>query len=229
VSAISAAIATEQILFIDAAVEAGVKRFLPSEFGIDGSLPALKDEPLLASKVKVEEHLVEVAKHGKITYTVIPTGAFAEWALTVGFLGFDVKTQEATFHENGKNPFPLIHRADIGKYVAAALKHHELSANKRLRFAGFYANQHEILQSLEKVTGKKWTVKAHLTTAEARKNAQEAISKGEVLPWIVSTLHAIIFSGSGFFPSDNYLFPEVRPQTLDETIIGLFGDHRHAH
>lgn len=47
-----------QLMLIDAAVSANVRRFIPSEFGVDTRLVAgTKLEPLLAGKIKVVEYL----------------------------------------------------------------------------------------------------------------------------------------------------------------------------
>jgi len=227
VSTVGGAIIGQQILFIDAAIEAGVKRFLPSEFGLDHTLPANTHEPVLSGKVKVHQHLEEAAKLGKITYTIVPTGGFADWGLTSSFIGFDIKNHEATFFDEGRHHFGLIQRSDIGKYVAAVLRHPEISANKILRFTGFLTNQLEIFQTLEKFTGKKWTIKAKLVSSEVRKTGLEAQAKGDYVTWIVSTIQAIYLSGGSVFVPDNYLFPDIRPQTLDEVVAGVVGDHRH--
>lgn len=73
---------------IDIAIEAGVKRIYPSEFGIDLSDPA-NQTPALGEKMKIEEHLVQKAKEGKVSYTFFITGPFLDWGIATGFMGMD--------------------------------------------------------------------------------------------------------------------------------------------
>lgn len=70
---------------IDAAIAAGVKRFVPSEFGMDvmrdektAALPMFKD-----GKKVIQEYLKE--KSGEISWTCVVTGLFLDWCLDVGF------------------------------------------------------------------------------------------------------------------------------------------------
>ena len=66
---------------IDAAVEAGVTRFIPSEFGIDTARPNVSELKLLNSKIEVNKYLQEKAAEGKIEYTGFVTGPFFEWGM----------------------------------------------------------------------------------------------------------------------------------------------------
>jgi NmrA-like family len=88
----SLALAT-QIGYIDAAVEAGVKRFIPSEFGCDTQAPYLfhpkrvannsQEEMIFAQKRGVAAYLKELSDLNKITYTLISTGTLPSDGLRV--------------------------------------------------------------------------------------------------------------------------------------------------
>jgi len=88
----SLALAT-QIGYIDAAVEAGVKRFIPSEFGCDTQAPYLfhpklfannsQEEMIFAQKRGVTAYLKELSDLNKITYTLISTGTLPSDGLIV--------------------------------------------------------------------------------------------------------------------------------------------------
>jgi len=84
-----------QTTLIDAAVDAGVKRILPSEFGGDYSDPLLAAVPLMKGKIDVRKYVEAVAAEGKITYTYVVMGAGLEYGLDTGFLGIDVKNHTA--------------------------------------------------------------------------------------------------------------------------------------
>jgi hypothetical protein len=76
-----------QSVLFDAAVAAGVKRFLPSEFGSDLSDSKTASLPVFGHKIAIRNYIEEKVKAGaKITYTYVINGPFLDWGLEVGFL-----------------------------------------------------------------------------------------------------------------------------------------------
>jgi hypothetical protein len=68
----------EQKKMIDIAVEAGVKRFIPAEFGIDTSKEeAVEIMTFLKMKPQIIQYLRSI--QDKITWTGIITGPFFDW------------------------------------------------------------------------------------------------------------------------------------------------------
>ena len=66
-------------VLIDAAIKAGVKRFVPSEFGIDKSDPAVVQKvPFLGSKQEIQDYLKSKEESG-LTWSGIITGGFFDW------------------------------------------------------------------------------------------------------------------------------------------------------
>lgn len=64
---------------IDAAIKAGVKRYIPSEFGIDKSDPAVVEKiSFLASKQEIQDYLKSKEESG-LTWSGIITGGFFDW------------------------------------------------------------------------------------------------------------------------------------------------------
>ena len=64
---------------IDAAIEAGVKRFLPSEYGIDNTNPVSSElSPVFKRKADIIEYLKSKEATG-LTWTAVPTGMWLEW------------------------------------------------------------------------------------------------------------------------------------------------------
>jgi hypothetical protein len=69
---------TEKAL-IDAAVEAGVRRFLPSEYGVDNTNPAASGlSPVFKRKADVIEYLRSKEGSG-LSWTAVPTGMWLDW------------------------------------------------------------------------------------------------------------------------------------------------------
>lgn len=79
ISTVGSEAVASQTRYIDAAIAAGVKRFIPSEFGSDGSDPkALEIAPIFAPKLKVLRYLEEKASE-TFSYTAVITGPFFDW------------------------------------------------------------------------------------------------------------------------------------------------------
>jgi hypothetical protein len=73
------ALAAPQIALIDAAKAAGVKRFLPSEFGSDSTNPkVLELAELLNRKKRIVDHLKTKQGDG-FEWTSLITGLFLDW------------------------------------------------------------------------------------------------------------------------------------------------------
>lgn len=64
---------------IDAAVAAGVRRYIPSEWATDHAHPAARALPVYESRRAVLRYLKEKAAAGEIEYTVFHSGVLFEW------------------------------------------------------------------------------------------------------------------------------------------------------
>lgn len=64
---------------VDASIKAGVKRFIPSEFGSDTSSDeAVEKVPFMYPKREISKYLQSKEDSG-LTWTAIITGAFFDW------------------------------------------------------------------------------------------------------------------------------------------------------
>jgi hypothetical protein len=75
ISALGMPVVQLQFQIIDAAAEAGVKRFLPSEYGFDLTIPSNKLEKVYATKIAIAEHLKTVSEaYSSFSYTILAIG-----------------------------------------------------------------------------------------------------------------------------------------------------------
>jgi len=120
---------TPQKILIDAALESKtVKRFLPSEFGVDvGNAP---NGTFFDGKKKVEEYLKEKG----LPYTFIYSGLFYEFAFSNGF-GFDTEHFKAVVPNGGNFLLHTTHTLDIAKYTVEILLD-PTTANKAIIIEG---------------------------------------------------------------------------------------------
>jgi len=162
--------------------------------------------------------LTDLAAKGKISYTFVVTGPFIDWALKASFVGFDLANKSVTLYDEGKSLFVVTRLNDVAKFTVAALQHPEVSHNQTLRVGSFAVTQLQILEVLQKTTNQKFEVKAHVSTKDLERLAQEALAKGNVWEFITNALWSRIFSGKTNYPLDNAKFPEVKPATLEEVV-----------
>ncbi|KAH8194912.1 hypothetical protein TruAng_010915 [Truncatella angustata] len=168
VSAVAGEAIGDQKALADAAAAAGVRRFVPSEFGFNTRTMA-EDSPdlfaLLGGKTRFLDYLIEkVAQNEQFSWTGASTGSFVDWTLGNGLYGIDLAARTATIYDSGDNRFQVASLPFIGKAVASVLSHPEETKNKYLAI-GTNTSQNEILQILEQETAQKWKVE-HAQTAD---------------------------------------------------------------
>ncbi|KAF9698479.1 hypothetical protein EKO04_003762 [Ascochyta lentis] len=147
----------DQNKLIDAAVAAGVKRFIPSEYGVDTTNPkVLAIAPFFQAKISTVDYLK--SKEDALSWTAVATGAFLDWGLKVGFLGLNSANKTATIFDSGNAKFSTTNLSTIGTALVKVLENAEATKNQRVYIGEFQVSQNEILAAAEKITGQKWTV-----------------------------------------------------------------------
>lgn len=149
-----------QIKLADACVEAGVKRFIPADFGScdSSSELALKLMPLYREKQKVRKYLQNLAKQGNLTWTSLVTGHFFDYGLKEGLLLLDIKKRKATMIDGGEIMWSTSTLARVGEAVVEVLRNEEETRNKMLYVQSLCVSQKQLLEVCEKVQGSKWEV-----------------------------------------------------------------------
>lgn len=164
---------------VDAAVAAGVKRFLPSEFG-----PPSRDEkftamhPALPPKVATVDYLRSKESH--ISWSALVPGAFFDWGLKVGLFGVDIKSKTATLIDGGTAVVTASTLPTIAKATLAMLEHADETKNQYVYISSFHLSQKDLLEAVEKVDGQKWTVK-HITSEDLIAQGNKRMAEGDLM------------------------------------------------
>jgi len=196
----------EQKSMIDAAIAAGVRRYIPAEFGFDTRNPKYQAlVPLLKNKADVMDYL-RTKESATFSWTALATGPFFDWGLQTGFMGFDISGRKATIYDDGINRFGATTLPAIGTAVARVLETPAETANRYLLVSEVTTDQNEILAALERVTGATWEV-THVTTEELKSAGQAKLAQGD-FSGIVEMLLTILY-GKG------------NENTVEDTIPGL--------
>ncbi|GME41819.1 hypothetical protein GTA08_BOTSDO10494 [Neofusicoccum parvum] len=179
VSIVSAEGHEGQKTVIDAAISAGVKRFIPSDFGSDTSKAEVLDAvPFLIEKRKIVDYLR--TKEDNITWTALVNSAFFDWTLKFGILGPDLEKRQATIWDDGDVRFTATNLNTIGKALVAILSggSYEKTKNQYIRIASHVQSQNDILESLRRITGEEWPVTARQDLGAHIKSTQEKVAQG---------------------------------------------------
>lgn len=198
------------IRVVDAAVEAGVKHFLPSEYGLDTQNERTRKIPLLAGIVAVEEHLEKVAKtNPDFIYTLLVTGGFLDFGLEKNFF-VDFAGPVVDLYDGGDRKISTTTLAGIGRAVVGILRNPEATKNNAVYVSEADVSQNELLR----LSGKKLETRV-VKTEDMEREAYEEFKKPEPNPRVlaVNFIKAALF-GEGF----GNLF---QPPKLSNDVVGL--------
>jgi len=142
-----------EIRLIDIAKRAGVKWYIPSNYGAD--LDAIGDEAverfgMWREKLKANNH----AKASGMDWTMIYTGWFEEWLLSA-WCGVDLAKHTLTIPMTGQVRLAATSIVDIGTLTADAIVTGR-GRNASVYFAGSNFSFDEFADMLERESGKPW-------------------------------------------------------------------------
>jgi uncharacterized protein YbjT (DUF2867 family) len=176
-SLVGSSVVGDQNKIIDAAIAAGVQRFIPSEFGSNTADARTREVvPYFEAKYSTVNYLK--SKESEISWTAVVTGPFFDWGLKVGFLGLNHANKTATIYDNGTAIFGATDLHTIALALVKVLEKPTDSKNQYVYISGFQTSQKQILEAAEKITGEKWTVN-NVTVKELVEDGHAKIQKGD--------------------------------------------------
>ena len=195
VSTVATAAVKLQENLVDAAIAAGIKRLIPSEFGCDMSNPRARALPAYAQKVKIEEYVQKKCQGTRTSYTFIFNNAFLDFGLDRGFM-LDLKGKKIDLYDGGNNPFTVTPMPFVGAGIVGVLKHPDETANKNVRLHGHRVTQRQCLEMAQKFTGKDgWQVK-EVSAEDLQQESYANLKKdpSNVYGWVLGFLKAAAFT-----------------------------------
>lgn len=176
------AVGNAQRALVDAAVAAGVQRFVPSNFGCDQQNTLTRQLPVFAEKVKTEDYLVEKAESSSLSYTFFYNNLFLDWGLARGSVA-NIKDREIVLYNGGDAPISFTRLATVGKGVVGVLKNPIASKNRSIRIEDGKISFKEIASVLQDAIPGSWTLK-EADTNKLKESADEALKKGILEGWV---------------------------------------------
>lgn len=169
-----------QKTLIDAAIAAGVQRFIPSEFGSNSLNPKVAAIPIFKPKLEVQEYLKDkVAKTPGFSYTLVFPGTFLDWGLAVGML-VNVKGKSATLRDGGDVPFSASRLSTVGQAVVGVFSRPQETANRAVFVKDIDTTQNQMISLAKEIDPSgEWKID-HASTEVEEREAYEGLAKGQV-------------------------------------------------
>ncbi|KAF4631366.1 hypothetical protein G7Y89_g6760 [Cudoniella acicularis] len=226
VSTVTATAIENQTVLIDAAIAAGVKRFIPSEYGNCTTSPKVEALPIYAPMFKIKQYLQEKAKAGKLTWTVLACGAFLDF-LFGGSMLLDFANHKANLFDEGDNRISSTSMPNVGKAIVGILKNFEATKNKIVRTSEVILTQNELLKIAEGLRPDiKWETSKVQTSALLKEGVNELSAGDFSMPVILKILAGTALAGDiyggAYDETDNELLgvKELTGEDLNKLVAG---------
>ncbi|OAL45535.1 NAD(P)-binding protein [Pyrenochaeta sp. DS3sAY3a] len=179
-----------QLELINAAIEAGVKFFVPSEWAPDtvGGNGAttfrmgpntLPPTPIIAMKRVVHNYLLARSAEGKITFATLHTGNMLLNANT--FSTIDVQRRTALLADGGHHLFSVTSRETLGDALINLLSRYPENKNSFLYICDGETSMYQVLQAVQKASGSQepWDISS-FSIEEKKKKADANLKAGKI-------------------------------------------------
>ena len=203
-----------QVKLLEAAKKSGVKKFIPTAFGVDFDKTPFGDVLINDPKKKFTNDL---AKSG-LEYVQIHTGILASYAASPTFLfTYDKNTNTVRYDGDVNVPLEVTALEDVGRFTAEAALRHDIKKHD-INVKGDTLTIKEIAQL---VYGDKVVLQQGRTTEQLKKSIDDRLQKGvppqEFSSFIIDQLRWVVITQRGR-PThvDNQLFPNIHPRTFKE-------------
>lgn len=167
-----------QLRIISAAAEAGVRRFVPSEYGLNNNNPVARALcPVFREKGEVQDHL-RTLEH-RMEWMSVACGMWLKWSATHEFLGMHIAERRFVIWDDGEGLFSTTTEENTALAVVNALtKKWTETANKVLWLSDFAVSQKDLLDALERFTGEKFETE-HIDSESFIREKQAATAAGD--------------------------------------------------
>ncbi|ROV95733.1 hypothetical protein VMCG_07625 [Cytospora schulzeri] len=181
------------VVMVDAAEAAGVKRFILNDFGWGPDFRGMPEfhDIHVKRRAQWDRAKMKAEANPDFTWTGIATGNPIDWALRkFPLMGFDVKNSSATIYDGGEAYFTGTTLVSIGQSVVGVLRHPKDTANRSVKVLSIKTCQNELLKAFQHVTGKDWEVQRSSTKdlEERGRSKHEAGEKGWTLELVIAQM-----------------------------------------
>ncbi|KAF4451286.1 hypothetical protein F53441_5707 [Fusarium austroafricanum] len=169
----------DQLRFVDAAVSAKVRRYVPSEYGLNNNKPEARAlNSVFREKGEVQDYLRSKESTG-LEWMAIACGMWLRWSALHDFLGMHIKDKRFTIWGDGEGWFSSTTEDNTALAMVNALsKKWDETKNRVLWLSDFAITQNMLLRTIERVSGQKFAVEK-VDTDQVIKEKQAAVAAGD--------------------------------------------------
>lgn len=204
-----------QSVLFDASIAAGVKRFLPSEFGSDIATPAVAALPVFGYKVATRKYIEEkIAAGADITYSYVITGGFLDWGIAHDFL-LATSDGKPKLYDGGDSLFSATSLASVGTAVVGVLSNLEETKNRSVYVQDIQTSQNQLLAIAKKAAPEKTFQPVTVKVSDVVKASYDALAKGDYgMGTMVGFLTPSLFGGRAY---------GMPMEKIDNELLGVKG------
>lgn len=215
-----------QKVIIDACIKAGVKRYIPSDWGSITTDPRARYLPTNHHSVEIQDYLKEKAQKGELEYTILSVGGFFDLLLDMPFL-LDLSASSVEYFDKGQHPFSVTTLNGVAKALVGALNASAQTKNRNIFIHQAVVTQAKIVSIVKKHSspGRQW----HETYVDAETKFKEGLDLSMKNPGdfrsVMALLKAALLSGkfnSAYSTVDNSLvdLPMLGDEELENLVAG---------
>lgn len=232
ISAVAGGSFETQKNIIEDAVEAGVPRFMPAEFGQDSLNSKIQDRlPPSKERARTIEYLRQLSDDGRISWAAVATGIALDRGILNENLGFDIKWQSATLHGQGRERFAASSALWVGRAALAVIERWGDVENQYLYVAGMVTSADEVIDSLQRATGHNFEV-GRADVEDCVREAERRIERGFPDAGMFLMERSVLYDESlaavkPFMEQDANGRLGLDGEHLDDLIAHVTHDHEH--
>ena len=223
----------QQIGIIDAAVAAGVRRFMPHEFGHDTLNQGISKRIVKsAGRAKVIEHLrAVITDTDDFEWVGVATGYTLDTGLISGNMGFDLEWHSATVHGRGTETFAASSLQRVGQVASRIILHWEEIKNQYIYAAGFLTSANEVLRGAEKATQHEFTA-GNYDVEDCVREGETRIHRGFPDSGMFLLERSILYdeqlnAAEPFKMRSSNRVLELVPESVDTVVANAYHDFKH--
>lgn len=229
VSTVAGGAIKSQTVLIDAAVAAGVKRFIPSEYGSCTTHPQLQTLPLYENIFNIRQILQAKAEAGNLTWTVVACGGFQEFLFNGGML-LNFERHEARLFDEGDNRISSNSLANVGKAIVGVFKNFAATRNKIVRISEVIVTQNQVMKIAADLRPDiTWKIDKVQTSVLLKEGIDDYQTDGATMPVVMNMIGGTAMAGdtygSAYDETDNHLLgvKDMTEADLRKLIASLLG------
>jgi uncharacterized protein YbjT (DUF2867 family) len=198
--------------FIEAVVSAGVHRIIMGEFSVDPQNARARSPLVFHGKNQAFEHVKNLAKDGKLTYTTISNGAFLDWNLRTTFVKIDIFKKKVEYLNDGRLPFAWTKLSSVGIAVVNTLKKAQQTENRSVYISNVFKSQMDMVDLAKKTLGDGGWTEVNLDMDQKLKEATADMMAGKIDMNVIGNM---ILWSTGTVPSPRW------EQSEDNKLLGV--------